>query len=158
MRTVRISCDRCGREITGYPVKIAPEYVDRESGEVWPDTGEKLPEWAEKLCGKDFCESCVEKVVRYALGGMKVNPEFEQAVQEMVKNDAPPDEEDKNEYGNQDTDCSKEEKPGRVKIDTGKIMALTKAGWSAAQIADEMHINTQAVYDARYRLKKEGRL
>lgn len=46
----------------------------------------------------------------------------------------------------------------RNKIDAGKVMALTNAGWSAAKIADEMGINTQAVYDARHRLKKEGKL
>lgn len=50
------------------------------------------------------------------------------------------------------------EKKGRNRIDHGKVMALTKAGWSAAQIADEMGLNVQAVYDARCRLKKEGKL
>lgn len=55
-------------------------------------------------------------------------------------------------------DAVPEEKKGRSKIDAGKVMALTKAGWSAAKIADEMGLNTQAVYDTRYRLKKEGKL
>lgn len=50
------------------------------------------------------------------------------------------------------------EKKGRNRIDHGKVMALTKTGWSAAQIADEMGLNVQAVYDARCRLKKEGKL
>lgn len=40
----------------------------------------------------------------------------------------------------------------------GKVMALTKAGWSASKIADELGISAQGVYDARYRLKKEGKL
>ena len=52
----------------------------------------------------------------------------------------------------------KEEKPGRNRVDRGKVMALTNAGWTAAQIADEMGIEIQTVYDTRYRLKKEGNL
>ncbi len=28
MRTVKISCDRCKKEIAGYPIKVIPVYVD----------------------------------------------------------------------------------------------------------------------------------
>lgn len=90
MRTIMISCDRCGKEITGYPVKITPEHVGRENEELQPDNGEQLPEWAEKILDKDFCAKCTEKIVRYALGGMKENPEFKKAVEEMVEGTAPP--------------------------------------------------------------------
>lgn len=157
MRTVVISCDRCGREITGYPVMIAAEYVDRESGD-FLEPGEALPDLSEKIKGRDFCEKCAGKIARYALGGMKENEEFAKAVEEMAKN-APPNEPEKEAENNTpDSRSSKEKKARMAKIDTGKVMALTKAGWSAAQIADEMRISVQAVYDARYRLKKEGNL
>lgn len=158
MRTVVISCDRCGKVIEGYPVNIAAEYVDRDSGDFWPDSVEKRPDFSQKIAGRDFCEKCTEKIVRYALGGMKENEEFAKAVEDMVKN-APPDEPEKDAENNTPGSRSgKEKKSERAKIDTGKVMALTKAGWSAAQIADEMGIGVQAVYDARYRLKKEGNL
>lgn len=90
MRTVVISCDRCGKEIKGYPVKIVPEYVDRETGEPWPDSDGQFPEWAEKIMDKDFCEDCARKIVRFAIGGLKENPEFKKAVDEMVDGVTPP--------------------------------------------------------------------
>lgn len=36
--------------------------------------------------------------------------------------------------------------PKRVKIDTGKIMALRKAGWDLRKIADEMRISVSTVH------------
>lgn len=89
MRTVVISCDRCGKEITGYPVRIMAEYVDRESGELYSGLGEEFPDSFEKIRGRDFCEKCVGKIARYALGGMKENEDFAKAVDEMVQS-APP--------------------------------------------------------------------
>lgn len=158
MRTVVITCDRCGKKITGYPVKIIAEQVDRESGDFQPGLDKEFSKQSESIRCRDFCEKCTCKIVRYALGDMKENEEFAEAVEERVKN-APPNEPEKEAENNtQDSHSSKEEKTGKVKIDTGKVMALTKAGWSAAQIADDMGISTQAVYDARYRLKKEGNL
>ena len=87
MRTVVISCDRCGKEITGYPVRIIPEYVERESGDLCPELDEGFPELPEKIRDRDFCEKCTDKIVRYALGGMKENEEFAKAVEEMVQGD-----------------------------------------------------------------------
>ncbi len=153
MRQVRMLCDRCGGEIEGYPVKIIPELAGRDNDELLPENGQH-PEWVEKMQDKDFCEACTEKIVRYALGGMKKNSEFEEAVKDMMESAVSGSSKEEKES---DTD-GEDGKSGKSKIDTGKVMALTKAGWSAAQIADEMKINTQAVYDARYRMKKEGRL
>ncbi|MBD5456192.1 MAG: hypothetical protein HDR23_06930 [Lachnospiraceae bacterium] len=85
MRTTVILCDRCGKEIAGNPVKIIAECVDRENADLGPDNGEKFPEGAEGLSDKDFCENCAGKIVRCALGGMKENPEFKKAVEEMVE-------------------------------------------------------------------------
>ena len=47
----------------------------------------------------------------------------------------------------------KEEKPKRKRIDQGKVLALAKAGWTVAKIADEMSCSVQAVYNA---LKNEA--
>ncbi len=167
MRIQKIVCDRCGKEIAGNPVQIMPGYVDRKTGDLWPDNNNPLPDWAEKILGKDFCVECTEKIVRYANGRLKVNPEFEQAVEEMVSNGTQKKKETVESVSMVQIDGSEEivkdalpkEKPaGRQKLDTGKILALTKAGWSVKKIADEMGVNTQAIYDARYRLKKEGKL
>lgn len=158
MRIQKIVCDRCGKEITGYPVEIFPQYVDRENGEEsWPDQDDLLPDWAEKMQNTEFCERCTEKIVRFALGGLKENPEFEQAVQEMIKSDTPPA-----ETGNDDTvsdDGSNEKgRARRVKIDTGKVTALKKAGWSAKAIAEEFGVSEGSIYNVFVRLKKEGKL
>lgn len=142
MRTTIIKCDRCGSVIEGYPVKIIAQHIDRETGDIWPAENEHLPSWAEQIEGKDFCESCTKEIVGYALGENDKQPEetIDMAqidrLEEMVK--------------------GAEQK--ETKIDHGKIMALTKAGWPAAQIADEMGLSIQAVYNSRHKLKKEGRL
>lgn len=89
MRTIVISCDRCGKEIKGYPVKIIPGYAGRENEDILPDDI-PFPDWGEEILAKDYCEQCAERIVRYAFGGMKKNPEFEKAVEEMMENAAPP--------------------------------------------------------------------
>ncbi|MCM1097705.1 MAG: helix-turn-helix domain-containing protein [Ruminococcus flavefaciens] len=45
---------------------------------------------------------------------------------------------------------------GRKQIDTGKIMALHKAGWSNAKIADEMHLHPITVGKYIKQLTQEG--
>lgn len=45
---------------------------------------------------------------------------------------------------------------GRKKIDIGKIMALKKAGWKIKDIADEMHMEPQAVSNAIWRYNKQN--
>ena len=62
MRIQKIVCDRCGKEITGYPVEIFPRYVDRECGEEsWPDRDDPLPDWAEKCGIQSFAKGARRK-------------------------------------------------------------------------------------------------
>ena len=49
---------------------------------------------------------------------------------------------------------SKSKKATSARIDYGKIKALSDAGWSIADIADEMKMTNKAVSDARYKIKK----
>lgn len=119
MRTVVITCDRCGKKIMGYPVNIIVEQVDRESGDFQTGFDKEFSKQSESIRCRDFCEKCTGKIVRYALGGMKENEEFAKAVEEMVKN-APNEHEKEAENNTQDSRSSKEEKTGKVKIDTGK--------------------------------------
>ena len=138
MRTTIIKCDKCGSVIEGHPVKIIAQCVDRETGDIWPDEDKPLPDWAEQIDGRDFCENCTKEIIGYALG--ETNKQSDETIN-MAQIDRPEETEKK-----------------KSKIDHGKIMALTKAGWPAAQIADELGLNIQAVYDSRCKLKKEGRL
>ena len=42
----------------------------------------------------------------------------------------------------------KEEKTKRKRIDQGKVLALAKAGWTVAKIADLMDCSVQTIYNA----------
>ena len=44
----------------------------------------------------------------------------------------------------------------KKKIDIGKIMALKNAGWKVKDIADEMHMDPQAVSNAIWRYNKQN--
>ena len=44
----------------------------------------------------------------------------------------------------------------KKKIDIGKIMALKNAGWKVKDIADEMHMEPQAVSNAIWRYNKQN--
>ena len=52
---------------------------------------------------------------------------------------------------------SKRDKPSRKsKVDIGKILALKRAGWSHAKIADEMKLTVKQVTNYIYRYKNSG--
>lgn len=46
----------------------------------------------------------------------------------------------------------------RKQMDEGKVMALRKAGWTYAKIADEMGYSYSSIYFAVQKLQKEGKL
>lgn len=149
MRKLIISCDRCGSVITGEPVNILPKYSNVGSRAVLEGMNEP-PLWLERMQNKDFCNACTEKIVAYALkqDGPDDSGKVPKKQITVTAADADTDKEDREKQDNAGDGKNK-------KLDTGKIMALTKAGWSAAQIADEMGINIQAVYDVRYRAKNK---
>lgn len=89
----------------------------------------------------------------------KVDPEFEAAVQEMVSQDPPPAVTE----GDSPESSGGTEKPAggraacsskRKQVDTGKLLALRKAGWSMKKIADELGISEGSVFN--YLKKMEG--
>lgn len=49
-----------------------------------------------------------------------------------------------------------DDQKGRKRIDIGKIMALKNAGWKIKDIADEMHMEPQAVSNAIWRYNKQN--
>ena len=137
MRITKIVCDRCGTEIEGYPIKMIPEYVSRKNEDLTAECGD-IPVAAFPIINKEFCVECTNKINRYALGGMKVNEEFEKAVQEMIAGFPSDETEEECNSGGGDTDAGEEQKKTRVKIDTGKVAALKMAGWSVKQIAENL--------------------
>ena len=57
------------------------------------------------------------------------------------------------EYDNEDKEKDAKHKK-RVKVDTGKLMALRKAGWSVPKIADELGIGKSTVYNYVMKMQK----
>lgn len=144
MKKILYICDRCKREIEKNPVKLIAKEVDRESEDYL--YGDPYPEL--KLL--DLCKNCGDSIVglikRHCARGVPatVNQDFEKAVEEAVQDflekDPPPTEKSK-----------------ARKIDQGKVMALHKAGWTAAKIADEMQCSVQAVYNILKKGEKDVR-
>ena len=87
MRKVIMICDRCGKEIETLMYGLNVNTVEPGTG----DFANERPDISSQLEELDFCQGCIEKIVRYAKGGMKINQEFEAAVQGMT------DKESKNE-------------------------------------------------------------
>lgn len=69
MRKTFIYCDKCRAEIMGYPVRIIPEYYDRDNGRYEPYLEQKMvvPPWVERMLNKEFCEGCAQKIFDYGL-------------------------------------------------------------------------------------------
>ena len=60
-RITKCICDGCGKEIEKNPIAIYAECVDVETGELRTDR-EDEPYWTG---GKDYCESCIRKVIEF---------------------------------------------------------------------------------------------
>ena len=69
MKVNKIMCDRCGKEITGNPIRIFPEVVDRESDTIL--IGTVKSDWDGTMLNHDYCDECIEKIMRFAKGDME---------------------------------------------------------------------------------------
>lgn len=134
-------CDKCGREIEGAPATI------KFSSSILTSSN-------------DFCEDC------YALAADALQSWMDEEEQEedevLLVSEQLDEEEEEPEEEQEEDEEEEEEKPEplskarkeRREIDRGKIMALTRAGWDARKIADEMGCTQQTVYQVRYLAKK----
>lgn len=202
MRVVKILCNRCKKEIKGYPVALIPVFTDRGTGDEIPDDAGRAPQEKEQE-GKDYCLSCTEKIISFANnmvedmktaaddngsgknskmekpkeetedGGKIQQPDKQSGVTSMksytayipkVQAKAKMEETatvDTASVARKDVeavigqDKSEVDKPKRRTIDVGKILALKNAGWSSKDIAGEMNVEVQAVYDCLYRHRKK---
>lgn len=68
MKKILIVCDRCEKEIKGYPLKLTAEYAGRVDGEA-PE-GCVMPDRLKKLmiddCERDYCEDCMAEILAFA--------------------------------------------------------------------------------------------
>lgn len=133
---VKVICDKCGAEITKDPIRLNMTYVDVMTGDIEdPITSKEQRE-------RDYCELCAKAVLNFAEKPEVLRFEYQAAMKKKEKEHTIKEPEE---------DQSKPKK----KLDIGKIMALKKAGWSAADIADELGTTPQSIYSAVYTYKKK---
>ncbi len=74
MKKIVIICDRCGKEIEGYPMKLIAEYTQRVDEKV-PDRKE-MPDPIRKSiqedCERDYCEDCMQEILDFAHRNMDI--------------------------------------------------------------------------------------
>ncbi len=74
MKKIVIICDRCGKEIKGYPLKLIAEYTKRVDEKV-PDSKE-MPDAIRKSiqedCERDYCEACMQEILDFAHRNMDI--------------------------------------------------------------------------------------
>ena len=74
MKKILIICDRCGKEIKGFPMKLIAEYTQRVDEKV-PDRKE-MPDAIRKSiqedCERDYCETCVQEILEFAHRNMDI--------------------------------------------------------------------------------------
>lgn len=138
---IKYYCDRCGADMSrervlGY---ISLNTKDKAEKELREDN--EFEKW-------HFCKNCMYDIRRY----VRAHPvkTCEEPSQNEEKRSEPAESGVKQPETVQDQNESKPQK----RIDTGKIMALKKAGWRNKDIADEMHMTPNAVASAIYLYKK----
>ncbi|MBR1856613.1 MAG: hypothetical protein IJ803_06025 [Oribacterium sp.] len=74
MKKIVIICDRCGKEIKGYPMKLIAEYTQRVDEKV-PDR-KGMPDAIRKSiqedCERDYCEACMLEILDFAHRNMDI--------------------------------------------------------------------------------------
>lgn len=126
MKKIIYTCDKCGKEIGGAPIKLIPASYD-EQGDVMEIESDDLGGKVLKLQRCDFCESCFSNICTQIIPDQEEDDDEEEETAEAV--------EDKPKKGGKMTP-----------LDTGKIKALFLDGWKAPQIAEELRCSEPAVY------------
>lgn len=142
---IKIICDRCNKEISdgniGY---IATNWRSAEDGSLLGDNPHEA---------KHFCSSCMKEfeefVIKSSENVIKTAENVSETAESVSKEvESVPDAEEQ-------APEQEESKGKRRQIDVGKIMALKNAGWKNKDIADEMHMEPQAVANVIYQQKKK---
>lgn len=144
-----IICDRCGKQLlTGEKIGYVAVHERLEVHGDAVNTNE-----FEEM---DFCEECLCAITRF----VAFNPNREMAGEEKTEPLGTGIISRKKKKmlleaeGRKDAPVESDIKE-RKQIDYGKIMALSNAGWTNKQIAEEMGMILQQVYDAKYKARKK---
>ena len=152
MKIQKIMCDRCGKEITGNPIKIYPEIVDRENGDLL--IGTVLPSWDGDLLEHDFCEECTEKIMRFAKG------EMEDSESEPPMQPQEPTEKEQKPTARVKPKAIPKAKPTETNENQQKptVKDLILQGMSKAEVIKLTGCKESSYNQTKYLLKKEGLL
>lgn len=123
-------CDRCGDQIEGDVRRIDTCLVLMDESDERTDSYQPLVNGQEH----DYCPRCIDAIRQFAL----TTPYVPAADTKQAEEDTPTPE---------------PQAPTRTKLDTGKVSALYKAGWTVKSIAEEMSVSTVTI---RNNLKKMG--
>ena len=143
----KILCDRCGKDITGLQQIgfVGMSFRDPESGELLQEN---------PLQDMDFCPECMDAIRAFVSEMPKLEPKPEPVVtlEEVAELAAKlePDEKKK-----QPEPKKNPKPPGSKNVDTGKLLALRRAGWTMQEIADEMKISSATVSYHLSRMKEK---
>lgn len=125
MKKICFVCDFCGKEITGEGMRLIR--VSFEKGGAFTEQ-ENADEF-------HFCKKCNAALIA----------ELDKTESASAKDKKP---------ASGDKKKSPEKSSGR-RLDAGKVMALSKAGWSNEKIAEEMKVTEEQIYKCIYYQKNK---
>ncbi len=150
MKKILIICDRCGKEIKGYPMKLIAEYterVDEKSPEkqVIPDALRKA---IQEDCERDYCEECMLEIIDFAHQNMDLQTFMSEKKEEIAE------EAEINAKAMVLTDgkIKKLLKPGQIEM----IEQLLARGMSEKDISRDMGVERYLVRYLIGEIKKAG--
>lgn len=164
-KMIKIICDHCGAEIMeneniGHVnfTKEAPQKREACVAEGW--VLEKMQP------NPDYCMKCIDEIRQFIatkpIAGLAPEPipgGKEEPVPEpepKPKAKAKPTTKPPDILSAMPESDKPKRKPGRRKINIGKILALKNAGWSYTKIGEEMGMSATDVGNAIWRYKKKG--
>ena len=171
MRKITYICDRCGREIQSQaenPMAVTFDFAQREENDA--ERGKPVPDEIRTVIGaalgRDYCSECIRKIADFVKDNDAEQVEAERMNSMQEENECLHQEVDN--LMQQIADLKKETltaqaqgdaeklktalkkasgKAGKAvkPLDVGKIRALERIGWSASEIAFDMHIKEDEV-------------
>ena len=145
MRKLSYFCDCCGKPLTDTFPMLVVHHVDVEYGDP-----------VDFDYGPDLCTECCDRIL----------PEILKLVVEKEKKSADPEKEYHTKPA-KPADKKKQTKDAaysrqKINLDLGKIAALRRAGWTVAEIADELRVSQSTIHrnlekaEEFLRAKEEG--
>ena len=125
MKKICFVCDFCGKEITGEGTRLVTVSFEKDGTFTEPDNA----------CEFQFCKKCTASLIA----------ELDNAEYVKTNNKA---------LGVENKAKSPDKSSGK-RLDAGKVMALSRAGWSNEKIAEEMKVTEEEIYKCIYYQKNK---